>query len=234
MRIIEKLTSEIDFTERGCIVSYINVYNYLLLRKKQEFIHKIDWWTFDGVLLKLICQLLTGKTYKRMAPDFGSYFKELFEHLENNNESLYIIGAKQEEILHFTTVVKENYQKIKVVGLRNGYIEEHEVSSLLADIVNKNPDKILIGMGTPKQEQLAIRIRELKIGSLIFTCGAFIAQTAGKGVQYYPYHINKYNLRWIYRVYDNPKLIKRYLIYYPLSLCLFIFDFYKYKLGSGR
>ncbi|MEX0314076.1 MAG: WecB/TagA/CpsF family glycosyltransferase [Allomuricauda sp.] len=233
MRILEKITSQINFKAHGQTISYVNLYNYLILRKEPGLVERIDFFTFDGFLLKWFYGVFSGRFHKRMAPDFGSYFTELFDHINVNKESLYVIGARQNEISKFISILKSKYVDVKIVNYCNGFIDEEEEKKLLKNILELNPNKVLIGMGTPKQEELAVKIKTCGGKSTIFTCGAFIAQTANKGTNYYPEKINKYNLRWLYRIWKEPKLIKRYLLLYPLSICLFTFDFFKDKIISS-
>ena len=83
-------------------------------------------------------------------------------------------------------------------------------------------------MGTPFQEQFLVDLKNLGWIGAGYTCGGFIHQTAAN-IKYYPEFFNTYNLRWLYRMIDEPKLIKRYLILYPKSTFLFFFDFIIYK-----
>jgi len=229
MEILNKVTSTVKFEGKGLVVSYVNVYNYAILRKYPELISEIDSFTFDGVLLKQVFRLLTGKNHKRMSPDFGSYFEDLFQYMDKNKESLYVIGATQEDIKIFSEVIAENFKSVEIIGARDGYFNKEEEQSLLEGIERTNPNKILIGMGTPKQEFLAMEIKRLGTGAAIFPCGAFIAQTSKRGKTYYPDFFNRLNLRWLYRILNEPSLLKRYLIEYPISLCIFTFDFIKNK-----
>jgi N-acetylglucosaminyldiphosphoundecaprenol N-acetyl-beta-D-mannosaminyltransferase len=81
-------------------------------------------------------------------------------------------------------------------------------------------------MGTPLQEEFLLEVH-LKSETIIgFTCGGFIHQTA-KGINYYPKWINKFNLRWLFRIFDEPKLFERYFVKYPKSLILLFYDIAK-------
>ena len=61
-----------------------------------------------------------------------------------------------------------------------------------------------------------------------YTCGGFLHQTANH-IQYYPHWINRLGLRAFYRIYDEPKLFKRYFIDYPFAICIIIYDLIKQK-----
>ncbi|WP_281988330.1 WecB/TagA/CpsF family glycosyltransferase [Aquimarina aggregata] len=225
MRLIKKkITSRVDFDEKGKIVSYVNVYNYYLLRKKKELFNTIDYFTFDGFLFQYLFFFLTGKLHKRLAPDFGSYFSEMFSNMDKKNESIYFIGAKDKELLGFVKLVEEKYPNIIVKGMQNGYFNVSDERGIIDDIKELEPDKVIVGLGTPKQEEFALKIKSDCSQSLIFNCGAFISQTANNGVEYYPKYINRLNLRWMYRIHKEKGLLKRYMIDYPKGVFYIIKD----------
>ena len=104
-----------------------------------------------------------------------------------------------------------------------------ERDCFLNELVDLNPDAVVVGMGAILQEQLLSDLYVKGWRGLGFTCGGYIHQTAMSGVNYYPDFIDKYNLRWLYRMIKEPKLIYRYLVSYPQFLFLFIVDLYKYR-----
>jgi N-acetylglucosaminyldiphosphoundecaprenol N-acetyl-beta-D-mannosaminyltransferase len=89
-------------------------------------------------------------------------------------------------------------------------------------------------MGSPNQENFLIELANEGWNGSGYTCGGFFHQTSKKGIQYYPTWCDKYNLRWMYRMYDEPKLIKRYVWHYPIFIFIFIFDMIVYKIGSDK
>lgn len=205
------------------IVSYLNIYNYALIRKRPEIYNQIDYFTLDGFVLALWLKLFNNKRIKRQSPDFSSYFKDLFSSINRNNETLYILGAEEHALESFVSKISQKYKQIRIIGYNNGY--DYDLNDIILELKDKNPNYIFLGLGTPTQEQIAIELKmQVGLHSRIFTCGAFISQTAHKGLQYYPNYINKMNLRWVYRIIQEPYLLKRYLIEYPKGLFLLTKD----------
>lgn len=225
--LFNKFISKINYDEKGKIISYLNVYNYSILRKNKKVLETIDYFTFDGFLFQYICYFFTGKLYKRLAPDFGSYASQLFEHMNFNCESVYIIGSKTSELHKFVKIIEENYINVRIVGIQDGYFDTNGEKQIINDVIKLDPNKIILGMGTPKQELLSLKLRNLCRGSLIFNCGAFISQTANKGANYYPVYINKFNLRWVYRIFNEKKMLKRYFLEYPRGVFYIFKDHFK-------
>ena len=219
-----KFSSKIDFSEKGKLVSYLNIYNYLLLRKKVEVLRKTDYFTFDGFLFQYLFFLLTGKFHKRMAPDFGSYLSEMFVFLNNKKESVYFLGAKNEELYQFVSVIQNDYPNIVIKGVHHGYFTIEDEPEILNNIKRLSPNKVFLGLGSPKQEEFSLKIKSMCHDSMIFNCGAFISQTANNGKEYYPKFINQLNLRWIYRIYKEKGLLRRYAVDYPKGIVYIVKD----------
>lgn len=225
--LFDKIISKIDYDEKGKIISYLNVYNYSILRKNKIVLETVDYFTFDGFLFQYICYFLTGKLHKRLAPDFGSYGSQLFEYMDFNCESVYIIGSKTSELYKFIKLIEENYANVRIVGTQDGYFDADDEKEIVSNIIELAPNKIILGMGTPKQEQLSLKLRMVCEKSLIFNCGAFISQTANKGANYYPDYVNKLNLRWVYRIFNEKKMVKRYFVEYPKGVFYIFKDYIK-------
>lgn len=159
------------------------------------------------------------KRIPRLSFDMSGMAVDLFARLNNNKETVYFVGAKQEELEATIRQIKASYPQINIVGYRNGYflLKEHRDSELQR-IVTTDPDFVIVGMGSPIQEQFAIDLKEAGYKGIVFTCGGFLHQTAA-GIKYYPDWINKYNLRAFYRLYKEKGLAKRLynvLIQFPI------------------
>lgn len=73
----------------------------------------------------------------------------------HNSKTFYLVGGKEEVIQQTVSYLKVEFPTIKIIGFRNGYLNEaNDVESLLKDIENKKPDVVFVAMGSPKQELL--------------------------------------------------------------------------------
>ncbi|MBZ0297273.1 MAG: WecB/TagA/CpsF family glycosyltransferase [Anaerolineae bacterium] len=227
--IFTKISSDFDFFEEKGIISYVNVYNYIQLRKSPYLVKSINYFTLDGILLVVLVRILFFKKIKRLSPDFSSYFEELFHLCEQKDKKVYFIGASQKEIQKFILVINEKHPRLNIVGSSNGFFQQEKAETIIDRINILAPDLVFVGLGTPKQEEFAVQLIGTQFNKTVYTCGAFISQTAKKGVRYYPKFINKLHLRWFYRLLMEKGLFKRYFILYPLSVFLIIKDFLNKK-----
>lgn len=208
--------------------TFINPFSYLKIRKR-GLLESFDFIYVDGIFLVKILRLV-GIKVNRNSFDMTSLAPKVFSDSTKNSKNIYFIGSTENAIARFAKVIGSGFPEMLIAGNRNGYfINEGEREEVIQNIVSLNPDVVIVGMGTPFQEKFLIDLKKGGWRGKGFTCGGFIHQTA-KGLNYYPKFYNKYNLRWLYRIIDEPKLIKRYLLFYPLSICLFTFDFIRCKL----
>jgi len=85
-------------------------------------------------------------------------------------------------------------------------------------VLEYNPDIVIAGMGGVKQEKFLLDLVARGWRGVGFTCGGYLDQLA-KRYHYYPRWVDRYNLRFAYRLWQEPsRLWRRYLLEYPLFL----------------
>lgn len=215
--------------EYNCLVTFINPYSYLYFRKNLSLFSSFQTIYIDGIVLVYLLRLIGVKT-DRKSFDMTSLAPQVFQNCIQENKSIYFIGSTEEAITNFVNILSKSFPKLNIVGNRNGYFNnENDRKKILSDIIKINPNVVVVGMGTPYQEQFLIDLKQKGWVGDGYTCGGFIHQTA-HGINYYPKFYDKYNLRWLYRMIDEPKLIKRYTILYPKAIFLFFIDYIKYSI----
>jgi len=228
-QIFPKITSKFDYFEKQTIVSYVNAYNYLQLRKDSKIVQSIDRFTLDGIYLLVLIKILFFKNFKRLSPDFSSYFNDLFLLADKNKKSVFFLGATTQEVKDFVTIINKKFPNLIVSGFHNGFFDTNEMGQLSQKISDTNPDVVFIGLGSLKQEVFSVYLKDNGFKGTIYTCGAFLSQTANHGVNYYPKFINTFHLRWAYRLIQEKGLFKRYFFEYPNATIIIILDFIKSK-----
>ena len=104
---------------------------------------------------------------------------------------------------------------VHVVSRHDGFAE---VDVYLGLARAKQPALIVLGMGMPKQEQLAARLAALDSPCLI-VCGGAIVDFLGGKVTRAPRWIRRLNGEWVFRLFKEPKrLFSRYVVGNPLFL----------------
>jgi exopolysaccharide biosynthesis WecB/TagA/CpsF family protein len=215
-----------NFKMRKGISSFVNPYSMLVLEDKQLVAEAVDYWYVDGISLVKCFVKHEGKDISRFSFDDTSLAPVIFAFAKSNNKSIAVIGTK-EIIIQKAVRVIENKFKINISYYRNGYFKnEIELQECFDTIFNKNIEIVICGMGTPYQEDFLIQLKKTGWDGYGFTCGGYLHQSAIKE-SYYPVFFDKLNIRWIYRIIDEPKLIKRYFYLYPV----FFIRYLKYILN---
>jgi N-acetylglucosaminyldiphosphoundecaprenol N-acetyl-beta-D-mannosaminyltransferase len=208
--------------------TFLNPYSYLLAQKDKKLFEKFNI-RIDGIFLVKLLHLIGLKHIKRESFDMTTFAPIVFNQLIQEKKSVYIIGTKSELIKQAVINIKKEFKGLNIIGYRDGYIQPSEWEKVLLEIKEQNPDTVICGMGTPLQERFLLDLVNCGWNGVGYTCGGFLHQTS-KQLAYYPDWINRYNIRWIYRIYKEPKLFKRYFWEYPkFFLGYFIIDWWIYQ-----
>lgn len=231
LRIIKNKSHEENLNKTNYLTTFLNPYSYLLARKNPELFEQFHSICIDGIVLVKILKMFNLSHTERKSFDMTSLAPIVFNDTIQTSKSIYFIGTKPGVIDLAIKNIQLQYPTLKIIGYRDGYFNDSSKGSVLQDIVAINPDILICGMGTPLQEQFLVELRNIGWGGTGYTCGGFLHQTANN-IQYYPEWIDKYHLRWVYRIYDEPKLFKRYFWEYPKFLVVFIYDYINYRMNN--
>jgi exopolysaccharide biosynthesis WecB/TagA/CpsF family protein len=231
--LLSKLNWDISNLPEKSTVTFLNPYSYILLRKN-EVIDKIDFIGIDGILLKKILYFLTGTNVPRISFDETSLAPLVYEDCVKYKKNIYFIGSTDHNINSFLNVILLNKPNLNIAGYRNGYFNSmEERNNVIDNIILLDPNFVVVGMGTPFQEEFIVDLKNKGFNGKLFTCGGYLHQTKNR-IKYYPSFIHKYNLRWLYRIYDEPKLIKRYFIIYPKAVFYIFNDLLRFKFNNSK
>lgn len=214
--------------EKTQVISFVNPFSYLLLRKEKKLISELDFLYTDAISSAKIFSFLFKKTILRISFDLGSFARHFLEKAEKHQLPIFLLGAKGPELEKAVEVFKKKYPDLKIVGYRDGYFKNDDI--VIQQIIDSGAQYVICGMGTPRQDEFACKIKESNQKHIkqVYTCGGFLHQSSEK-LEYYPKFINKYNLRWLYRAMNDSYVIKRLLKDYPRFLFVIFKDFLSNK-----
>jgi exopolysaccharide biosynthesis WecB/TagA/CpsF family protein len=214
-----------DILINGSLYTFINPHSYNILRK-DDCLNRIDTFFIDSIYLVKILKLFKIANTKRRSFDMTSCAPIVFQKASENNYKIFIVGSIPGVIDAAIENIKLLFPMLNIIGFRNGYFKnDEEREMLLNKLTYLNPDIIIAGLGAVRQERFLIDLRTKGWIGTGFTCGGFLHQTAKKPI-YYPKWIDRYHLRWVYRTFDEPKLITRYFFEYPISFLKMLYDIY--------
>lgn len=218
----------------GELITFLNPYSYLVLRGRPSVLIEFDRICLDGQALVLLFSLLGLGKVMRTSFDYTSLAAPVFENAVLLRKRIFIVGSTEAACSRFASVIAERHPGLQLAGFRNGYfLSQDELSEAVQKIAALAPDIVICGMGAGLQEEFLVKLRASGWTGTGFTCGGFIHQTASKGGAYYPPLVDKMNLRFLYRIYDEPQLVKRYCFDYGRAFLLLFQDVLRYRRGRA-
>lgn len=173
----------------------------------------------DGMPLVLASRLLCRRTplVERIATT--DFIHDASAAAAAADVRFYFLGGKAGVADAAASKLIEKYPGLQIVGTRHGYFSAQDEDEICADILARKTDVLWIGMGSPFQEALAIRLREKLPGvAWIRTCGGLfdhVSEVVPRARQW----IQAMGLEWLHRMALEPRrLAWRYLTTNPVAV----------------
>jgi N-acetylglucosaminyldiphosphoundecaprenol N-acetyl-beta-D-mannosaminyltransferase len=219
---IERLTKIL--VSPGSIYTFLNPVSYLTARKQPEIYQHFDGVFADGGILARFINFVYGRRVSRISFDMTSIAPFLFEFAETEKKKVYMVGATAQENEEAVAILKERYPNLILTGRSGYFLSEEEQMAEASKIAILNPDFLIVGMGALKQEEFLNLVKLAGYRGVGFTCGGFIHQLSKYKLKYYPKWIDRFNLRFVYRIFKEKHTRTRYLKAAFLFPILFIWD----------
>lgn len=220
-----------SFLELGTLNTYINHYSYLIARKSPDLYGDFDNIFFDGIAIAIFSHIF-GIKKKRASFDMTSMASLVFSLCEKEGYSIFFIGGEPGVALQAADRIKATFNNLNFIGCAPGFFSSNDCyMNAIQEILELNPDFVICGMGTPHQDRFLVDLRTAGWKGTGFTCGGFLRQTAQGGVNYYPALMDRLNIRWLYRIYDEPQLVPRYTTHFLRFILIYARDLIRHKLN---
>jgi len=136
---------------------------------------------------------------------------ELMKVGELKRWRVYMLGASDEVIEAAAAKLQLNHPAIRIVGYRNGFFSEEEDQSVIEAIRATEPDILLVGRSTDKQEPWIAKYKqELGVPVMMGVGGTFDV-LSGK-LKRAPKLFQRLRMEWLYRLLQEPKRFPRMLV----------------------
>lgn len=199
----------------GCkIVTCLNA--YYMVKLKEEDYHwydEFDYIASDGMGPIKLNKFFGRPKSIRLSFDLSTMAGPVFRDMMKHDESLFVLGAKPGEVERSVETIKKNFEGIKIAGFHHGYIKDCK-DSIVQEIKDSGAKVVIIGMGAPMQDEMAVLLKRAGFIGSVYTCGGFIHQTQDTMISF-PAWTNKLGLRWLYRIFTQSGMFKRLIETYP-------------------
>ena len=134
--------------------------------------------------------------------------KKILEKCEKTGDSIYLLGASEENLKACVANIVRDFPKINIAGYHNGFFDLNNPKEILEEIKEKKPMAIFVAMGCPRQENFIVKyMDELPCKIFMGVGGSFdvIAEKVNRA----PRWMINIGMEWAYRVSKEPWRIKR-------------------------
>ena len=207
-----------DKTEKSFIVLPCSLNDLAL---DENFSYKnVDFYTSDSVFLTYFFRFKLRKKIERVyGPDLMLMILQK-ETQASSKKKHYFLAPNNATTIALAKLLKNHYRNIVT---DYGFLPKNSNHSVelhtLQKIIKTKPDIIWLGIGSPKQVELAVYLKKRLKNCTIFCVGAAFDFLTGQKKQA-PFYLRNLGLEWFFRLLTEPKrLWKRYLITIPKYLC---------------
>lgn len=209
-------------------VCFVNVHTLVssLKDKKLRSINNNSLNAMDGMPVVWYAKLVQGryKASKVCGPDL---MLKCMDEGRKRDWKHYFLGGTEQVLEDLVVSMQNRFPGVKIVGWHSPAFREltdQEDATLVQLINDAKPDFLWVGLGAPKQE--------LWIASHLDRIHAPVQLGVGAAFNFHSGHIQrapkwmqKSGLEWLYRIYKEKRLLKRYLMTNPIFMLLLLRDF---------
>lgn len=200
----------LEYADKGQVVT-INPEMIQAARKNPDFakiINSAELVIPDGIGVEIGLKIL-GHSVRRIAGiEFGRKLLDKFA-----GKPVAFIGAKPEIIQKAVQNIRQEVPELNPVYIQDGYFKDDE--RVLNELKEKNPELVLVALGSPKQEFFISRAKQLLPETLFIGLGGSFDVWSGV-VQRAPEIWQKTGFEWLYRTIKEPQRFKRIFPTLPL------------------
>lgn len=183
-----------------------------------DIVNNSDMNIIDSVGVKLALKFQGINQNQVRGVDFA---RLLVKEAAQKNLKIAFLGAKEEVINKTCENFLKKYPNLNIVYSRNGYFSDDE--KILNEIKEKSPDIVLVGLGSPRQEEFIVKLKNYLQGATMVGIGGAFDVFSGF-VKESPKIYQKLGLEWLYRTILQPERFKRIFPVLPLFLIKCIID----------
>ncbi len=210
------------------LLTYFNQHCYNLWAEDEKYRYHINTkfqYYLDGIGIWFALKFFINKKIKKF--NASELNEKLFTVFTERQVPLVLIGGNFNE-----TMIKN--KPLNVVSYINGYEDAISIENVVQQISNSNSKLIILGLGVPLQEKLAVEIA-FRIPNLQIICiGNFLEYYFGTKSRA-PKLLRNSGLEWLFRLFTEPKrLWKRYLLGIPIFIFRVCKEYFLIKSGKKR
>ena len=208
------LVQEIKHSEQPpLLIAHINTHNFRTLSSNPKLLEALQlhsWPLLEGIGLKAASVLTKGRV---PADTNGTdLFPALLNELRDMPCRLFLLGSHSNVVSIAARKIKESCNQVEIVGYRDGYFSNDQIPLIRDEVQRARPTFLLIGLGSPRQEEVALEFLQVPDLRVVWTVGGLFDFLSGR-IKRAPPVVRLLRLEWMFRISVEPRrLAFRYLL----------------------
>ena len=209
------LLQRLSHPERPFVLAFANAHAMNSLAASNPFfeaLHSADMVLRDGSGMATLFKLL------RLDPGLNLNGTDLIPDLipQFNGRCIALFGTQNPYLERGAQVVAQKFAPKSQYVCENGFVD---VATYVALATAHRPALIILGMGMPRQEEVASALRRALNFPCLIICGGAIIDFLGGKTPRSPLWMRRAGVEWLFRLAMEPRrLFQRYVIGNPLFL----------------
>ncbi|MCW2293480.1 MULTISPECIES: WecB/TagA/CpsF family glycosyltransferase [Pseudomonas] len=215
---VTPLLDELSTPKKPTILGFLNQHGYNIVQNDTEarrHFLKVNYLLRDGIGVKLACSLngLAPGANLNGTDFIPSLIRHLLESEHSDSYQLFAMGTSEPWV---------NLGASALFGDRTFHaIDGFQPTERYLEFVREHlqPEKIpliVMGMGMPRQEEVAVSLQRDLGRPALMICGGAILDFAAQRFSRAPAVVRKFGMEWAYRLLMEPRrLFSRYIIGIP-------------------
>jgi N-acetylglucosaminyldiphosphoundecaprenol N-acetyl-beta-D-mannosaminyltransferase len=221
-----------DFVERGSrphTVFAVNPEKNFSVRQAPllyQTFRNADLLIPDGIGVVLAARILYGAKLSRVPG--ADLMENICKISAEKGYKVFIYGTKEEVSQKATEELQRRYPGLQVAGRAHGYLKEEEMDNLVRQINESGAVILFLALGSPKQEKWFATYKNLLKNVRVCQGVGGTLDTLAGAVKRAPEIWCKFGLEWLYRLFSDPKRLKRQKVL-PIFTFLIIREWFKLR-----
>ena len=190
------------------LVCHANCYNLYCYSRQQglsEAVFRRAQVLFEGIALKTAALIVRGA----WLPDVnGTDLFPLVMRKAPADLRVFLLGGRHDVVARTKQIIELRWPHVRVIGAETGHFETTGAERILARINDRRPDILLLGLGCPYQEQLALAWAERLQVRVVWTVGGLFDTLSGAKKRA-PRWMRRARLEWLFRLGCEPRRLWR-------------------------
>jgi len=215
VEVTDKLMPALKAAEGAAVLAFVNAHAMNLAASQEQFAHALsrcDVLLRDGSGLALHLRL------RRRSPGLNLNGTDLIPAVirQFDGQRMALLGTREPFLEDARRKIRSDIAPLSEIDVEHGF---HDTSHYVQLALRRRPRLIVLGMGMPKQEHLAVALRQAIDFPCLIVCGGAIIDFLGGKTSRAPACLRRAGLEWTYRLLLEPRrLFRRYVVGNPLFL----------------